>query len=321
MIYVRKAGVVGAGTMGAAIAEVLALNEIPVVLKDVSPPLVERGLSKVKSIVDELVAFHAGKAPKEIARIEDLGVQLTQEQKKAIENRLKPRFTPAMGEALKARVHGTTDYSDFSDVDLVIEAAFERADVKRQVFEDLDKVLPEHAILASNTSSLSITRLAKGLHHVASTLIAHFFNPPYTLPLVEVVPGVDTREDTVTDVIEFLQGLRNHRYPLVPIRVKEVPGFLVNRLLIPMLNEACFALDEGVASARDMDQALKAGAGMPMGPLELADMIGLDVALEVAEILHREYGDPKYRPAVGLRRLVDAGHYGRKTGRGFYEYT
>ncbi|MDE1819712.1 MAG: 3-hydroxyacyl-CoA dehydrogenase family protein [Euryarchaeota archaeon] len=317
----RKAGVVGAGTMGAAIAEVLAFNEIPVVLKEVNEELVQKGLARVKGIVDELVAFHEGRAEKEIERIEEMGLKLNDEQKAAIRAKLKPKVDRKRGDEVLARVKGTTSWDEFKDVDLVVEAAFEKESVKKEVFAALDKALPDHAIIASNTSSLSITQLAKGLKHCGSTLIAHFFNPPYTLPLVEIVAGVDTREDVVSDTVDFFQGLRNHRYPMVPIRVKEVPGFLVNRLLIPMLNEACFALEEGVASARDMDIALKAGAGNPMGPLELADMIGLDVCLDVAEILHREYGDPKYRPAIALKRLVAAGHLGRKTGRGFYEYT
>ncbi len=317
---VTKAGVVGAGTMGAAIAEVLAFNGIEVVLTDVDGPAVERGLGRVRRFVDDLVGFHEGRADKEIARIAEMAGGLSDAQREHVRARLAPKVTRARGDEILARVHGTTDWSAFADVDFAVEAVFERAEVKRPVLESLDRALPAHAVLGSNTSSLSITRLARGLRHVRETLVTHFFNPPYTLPLVEVAPGVETRDDVVDDTIDFLQGLRNHRYPLVPIRVRESPAFVVNRLLIPVLNEACFALEEHLASSRDIDTAMKTGAGMPMGPFELADMIGLDVALEVAETLFREYGDPKYRPAHLLRRLVDAGHLGRKVGRGFYEY-
>lgn len=306
--------------MGAAIAEVLAFNGIEVVLKDVDRPTVERGLARIRAIVDDLARFHAERAGKEIERVEREAGPLSGAQKTHLRETLAPKFTSARADEVLARVKGVTEYSAFAELDLVIEAVFERSEVKRPVLEALDRVLPSHAVLGSNTSSLSITRLARGLGHRREILVMHFFNPPYTLPLVEVAGGVETREDVVTDSIDFLQGLRNHRSPLVPIRVKESPAFLVNRLLIPVLNEACFALDEGVGSTRDIDIAMKAGAGMPMGPFELADMIGLDVALEVSETLHREFGDPKYRPAPALRRLVDAGRLGRKTGQGFYEY-
>jgi 3-hydroxybutyryl-CoA dehydrogenase len=307
--------------MGAAIAELLAYNGIPVVLKEVDPALAERGLARVRTLVDELVSFHDGRAEKEIERVEAEGLELTDPQKTRIRERLRPKFDRARGDEVLGRVTGTTSYDAFRDVDLVVEAVFERADVKRAVLEALDPILPEHAIIATNTSSLSLTRLARGLGHRRQCVVTHFFNPPSTLPLVEVAGGVDTREEVLSDVIDFLQSLRNHRYSMVPIRVKESPAFVVNRLLIPVLNEACFELDEGLASARDIDTAMKAGAGFPMGPFELADMIGLDVAFEVAETMHREFGDPKYRPALALRRLVDAGHLGRKTGRGFYEYS
>jgi 3-hydroxybutyryl-CoA dehydrogenase len=318
---VTKAGVVGAGTMGAAIAELFAFNGIEVLLKDLDAPLVEKGLARVRSLVDTVVEFHETRAEKEIERIAQLGVQLTDEQTQQIRQKVAPKVTRARGEEIVARVQGTTDYARFADVDFVVEAVFEKVEAKRPVLEALDRVLPEYAVLGSNTSSLSITRLARGLKHVRETLVTHFFNPPGTLPLVEVAGGVETREDVIADTVDFLQTLRNHRYPMVPIRVKESPAFLVNRILIPVLNEACFALEEGTASSRDIDLAMKSGAGLPMGPFELADLIGLDVALEVTETLQREFGDPKYRPSIAMRRLVEAGHLGRKTGRGFYEYS
>jgi 3-hydroxybutyryl-CoA dehydrogenase len=317
---VQRAAVVGAGTMGAAVAELLAFNGIPVVLKDTSPALVESGIARVRALVDGLVRFHAERAQKESERLRTLGIELSSDQEAALARSLAPKVSPERGREIVDRVTGTTDYASFADVDLAIEAVFEKADVKRHVLEELDRELPAHAVIGSNTSSLSITRLARGLGHVRETLVTHFFNPPSTLPLVEVSGGVDTREEVVTEVIDFLQGLRNHRYPLLPIRVKESPAFVVNRLLIPVLNEACFALEANLASSREIDQAMKAGAGLPMGPFELADLIGLDVTLDVAETMFREFGDPKYRPSVVLRRLVDAGHLGRKSGRGFYEY-
>jgi 3-hydroxybutyryl-CoA dehydrogenase len=320
-MQVKRAGVVGAGTMGAAIAEVLAFNGIQVVLKDLDGPLVEKGLERVRQHVEELIRFQSERAGKEIARIQDLGVTLNPEQVAAVQTKLAPKVSRQRGDEIIGRVRGTTTWDPFGDVDFVVEAAFEKLEIKRTLFQELDAVLPEYAVLGSNTSSLSITRLAKGLHHTPQILVTHFFNPPVTLPLVEVAGGVDTREDVITDTIDFLQGLRNHRYPLVPIRVKESPGFVVNRLLTPILAEACFELQEGLASARDIDQAMKAGAGMPMGPFELADLVGLDVTLDVLETLYREFEDPKYRAPPLLRQMVDAGHLGRKTGRGFYEYT
>jgi 3-hydroxybutyryl-CoA dehydrogenase len=307
--------------MGAGIAEVLAFNGIEVWLKDLNDELVQRGLARVRGYVDELVAYHAGRADKEIERIRELGVELTPEQEARIRERLKPKVGADRGDEIVRRVHGTTSWEPFDRVDFVVEAVFETVPTKREVLEALDRVLPDHAVIGSNTSSLSITRLARELRHVRETLVTHFFNPPVTSPLVEVAAGVDTREEVTGDVVDFLQSLRNHRYPLVPIRVKESPAFVVNRILAPVLGEACAILEEGIASARDIDLAMKTGAGLPMGPFELADFVGLDVACEVAETLYRETGDPQYHCPPTLRRLVDAGHLGRKTGRGFYEYS
>ncbi len=307
--------------MGAAIAELLAYNGVDVVLKDVDLPRVNAGLARVRSLVEELVKFHAGRADREIARVTEEAGELTAAQTDRIRERLASKFPRERAEEVLGRVHVTTDYEAFPELDLVLEAVFEEEAAKRAVLEALDAVLPEHAVIGTNTSSLSVTRLARGLRHRRSTLVTHFFNPPSTLPLVEVAAGAETREEVVLEMVSFLEGLRNHRGPLAPIVVKESPAFVVNRLLLPVLNEACFALAEGLASSRDIDLAMKAGAGMPMGPFELADMIGLDVTLEVAETMYRAFGDPKYRPSPLLRRQVDAGFLGRKSGRGFYEYT
>lgn len=313
-------GVVGAGTMGSAIAEVMAFNGRNVVLKDISAELLERGRKNIERILRHLVEYHEKRAPEEIRRIEALGVTLTDEQKRAIAASMKPKYDSSFAEGVMGRIKFTMSYEDMSGCQLVIEAAFERPEIKKEIFAQLDRCLGEEAYRCTNTSSISITSLASSTRSPGLFLGTHFFNPPYTLPLVEVIPGLQTDEATVAHIMEFLRGLRNHRREMLPIRVKDSPGFVVNRMIVPAQNEACFILQEGLASAREIDDAMKAGAGWPMGPLELADMVGLDIAYDVSVMLYREFGDPKYRPPTLLKRMVEAGYLGRKSGRGFYEY-
>ena len=319
-MFVKKVGIIGAGTMGSAIAELMAFNGMEVVLKDVTEELVSKGMKNIERIVSGLVAYHGKRAQEQIRKIEELGVSLSAEQKAKIELALKPKYTEKDVGEVMARVRGTTAYSDLDSADLIIEAAFENLEVKKKIFREVDAAAPQHAILASNTSSISITAIASATGRRGRVIGMHFFNPPYTLPLIEIIPGLETWENTTDDIMSFLQGLRNHRYPMVPIKVRESPGFLVNRLLVPMLNEACFCLQEGIASARDIDTAMKAGAGLPMGPLELADMVGVDISYDVSKVLYEEFGDSKYRPSPLLKQMVAAGRLGRKTGKGFFEY-
>ena len=317
---IKNVAVIGAGNMGAAIAEVMAYNGIRVMLKDQDQSLVDSGMKRIEKFVRNQASFEDKRAQKEIDRIEKLGISLNPDQKDSLISRLKLTITENDIHGLLGRVKPVVDYEDLDGVDLVVEAVFENEETKKQVFRDLSRQISAEAIVASNTSSLSITSLATALEVPSRAIIAHFFNPPYTLPLVEIVPAIQTSRDVVETLSGFIGGLRNHRQQMVPVVVKEVPGFVVNRILVPMINEAVFLLDEGVASREDIDRAMKLGAGMPMGPLELADMIGLDVTLDVCRIFYRQYGDSKYRPSVLLKKMVDAGLLGKKSGRGFYQY-
>lgn len=315
-----RIGVVGAGNMGASIAEVMAFNGYDVVMKDQNEELIQRGMKKIRDIVSSQVRYQEGRFKKEVDRIRLLGVELTKTQEEALRLKVRPEFTETDAEKVLSRIHTTVEYSDMSDVDFVVEAAFENLDVKRDIFRSLSSVVGESTILASNTSSLSITAIAAGTGSPSRIIITHFFNPPFTLPLVEVVRGLKTSDDTEKRTMDFIGGLHNHRKQMVPISVKENPGFVVNRMLVPMLNEAVFLMQEGVASAHDIDTAMKLGAGMPMGPLELLDMVGLDVTLDVCHVLQNDFGDQKYRPSVLLQKMVEAGLYGKKSGEGFYKY-
>ena len=322
VLFVKRVGVVGGGAMGSQIADIMAINGKEVIIKDISEEYLKKARENVENNLDSLLEFNVTRADKEIERIEKTNqIQLTDEQKNKIKETLKPKFNEDMKKEAMDKIQMTTDYKEFNDVDLVIEAVLETVDLKKQVFTELDKNTPSHAILATNTSSLSVTEIASATNRPEKVVGVHFFNPPVTLPLVEVIPGMETSEETVNDMIDFMSSMRNHRYPMQPIKVKEVPGFLVNRILFAMMNEAYSCYDEGVASMRDIDLAMKAGAGMPMGPFELSDLVGIDVIYHVEEEVRKMIGGNTMRqPSQTIRKLYHAGRYGKKTKRGFYDY-
>ena len=322
VLFVKRVGVVGGGAMGSQIADIMAINGKEVIIKDISEEYLKKARENVENNLDSLLEFNVTRADKEIERIEKTNqIQLTDEQKNKIKETLKPKFNEDMKKEAMDKIQTTTDYKEFNDVDLVIEAVLETVDLKKQVFAELDKNTPSHAILATNTSSLSVTEIASVTNRPEKVIGVHFFNPPVTLPLVEVIPGMETSEETVNDMIDFMSSVRNHRYPMQPIKVKEVPGFLVNRILFAMMNEAYSCYDEGVASMRDIDLAMKAGAGMPMGPFELSDLVGIDVIYRVEEEVRKMIGGNTMRqPSQTIRKLYHAGRYGKKTKRGFYDY-
>ena len=322
VLFVKRVGVVGGGAMGSQIADIMAINGKEVIIKDVSEEYLKKARENVEKNLDSLLEFNLTRADKEIERIEKSNqIQLTDEQKSKIQETLKPKFNEDMKKEAMDKIQTTTDYKEFNDVDLVIEAVLENVDLKREIFSELDKTTPSHVVLATNTSSLSVTEIASATKRPEKVVGIHFFNPPVTLPLVEVIPGMETSEETINDMIDFMSTVRNHRYPMQPIKVKEVPGFLVNRILFAMMNEAYSCYDEGVASMRDIDLAMKAGAGMPMGPFELSDLVGIDVIYHVEEEVRRMIGGNTTRqPSQTIRKLYHAGRYGKKTKRGFYDY-
>ena len=274
-------GVVGAGTMGAGIAEVFARAEgFTVKLADVSLELANKGRDRQVAGLDKQVA--------------------------------RGKMTQAERDAIVADFQ-VVEVDDLGDCDLVVEAVLETMAVKRPLFEKLDGLVKEGAILASNTSSLSITEVARGLNHAVAGM--HFFNPAPVMKLVEVIAGASTTEETVARITEIATQIGK-----TPVRVEEAAGFVVNRILVPMINEAVGVLAEGTASAADIDEAMKLGANHPIGPLALGDLIGLDITLAIMEVLQSETGDPKYRAHPLLRKYVRAGWLGRKSGRGFFTY-
>jgi 3-hydroxybutyryl-CoA dehydrogenase len=280
---IKRIGVVGAGTMGAGIAQVCLGGGFEVVVREVTEEFLEGGLTRIRKGLDKWV---------------EKGVA-----------------DEAKAAAMRASLTGTTELSDLFDCDLIIEAIIEDLDAKATVMRHLDEGCGAHTILASNTSSISITRLAAATGRPERVVGMHFFNPVPLMKLVEIVRG----EATADEVHDTIHGLAV-ALGKTPVTVADYPGFVSNRVLMPMINEAVFCLQEGVATAEDIDTVMQLGMAHPMGPLRLADLIGLDVCLAIMEVLHRGYGDSKYRPCPLLRRKVDAGQMGRKSGQGFYIY-
>jgi len=279
----EKIFVLGAGTMGAGIVQAFAQKGFEVIVRDIKEEFVDRGLAGIQKNVEKLAA--KGK--------------ITEEEK----------------DAILSRISGTTDLNAAADCDLVVEAAVENMKIKREIFAELDAICKPETILASNTSSLSITEVAAATKRPDKVIGMHFFNPAPIMKLVEIIRGMATSNETFEAVKSISVAMGKE-----PVEVAEAPGFVVNRILIPMINEAVGILGDGVASAEDIDTAMKLGANHPMGPLALGDLIGLDVCLAIMDVLYTETGDTKYRAHSLLRKYVRAGWLGRKSGRGFFSY-
>lgn len=275
--------VVGSGLMGSGITQVLAQTGYQVVMNDIKEEFVQRGLALITKQLDRDIQ--------------------------------KGRRTEAEKAIIVSRIEVSTNLEDAKNVQLVIEAATENKEIKLGIFRKLDEIAPKNAILASNTSSLSITDIAAATNRPKKVIGMHFFNPVPLMKLVEVIRGLATSEETFSTVEDLAKEMKK-----VPVAIKDYPGFAVNRILIPMINEAIYAVYEGIVTPEGIDEVMKLGANHPMGPITLADYIGLDTCLAIMEVLYEGFGDPKYRPCPLLRKYVEAGWLGVKTGRGFYVY-
>jgi 3-hydroxybutyryl-CoA dehydrogenase len=282
-MQVNKVGVIGAGTMGNGIAQICAAAGYDVVMRDVEQTFCDRGMKTIGKNLDRLVS--RGK--------------MTEDDKRAV----------------IGRIATTTSLDPMADVDIVIEAILEVVDIKLKLFRDLDQICKEDAILASNTSSISVTKIAAATKRPEHVIGMHFFNPVPVMKLVEIIMALQTSEQICSVVEDVSKTLGKN-----PVTVKDSYGFVGNRILLPMINEAINCLYEGLAKPADIDEVMKLGMNHPMGPLALADLIGLDICLHVMETLYQGFEDPKYRPCPLLKQMVDAGYLGRKTGRGFYHY-
>lgn len=276
----KNVGVIGAGTMGQGIANAFATAGYNVTVCDIKIEWAQNGINKIGAKLDKLVS--------------------------------REKITAEKAEGIKANLTAG-EYKDLADCDLIVEAVLEKLEIKKDLFKTLDEICKEDCIFGTNTSSLSVTEIANGIKH--NVIGMHFFNPADRMKLVEVISGENTPVETKEAIIEYSKSLGK-----TPVEVAEGPGFVVNRILIPMINEACFIYQEGLASVEDIDTAMKLGANHPMGPLALGDLIGLDIVLDVMEVLYTETGDPKYRPCTLLKKMVRAGKLGQKTKQGFYSY-
>lgn len=276
----KNVGVIGAGTMGQGIANAFATAGYNVTVCDIKIEWAQNGINKIGAKLDKLVS--------------------------------REKITAEKAEGIKANLTAG-EYKDLADCDLIVEAVLEKMEIKKDLFKTLDEICKEDCIFGTNTSSLSVTEIANGIKH--NVIGMHFFNPADRMKLVEVISGENTPVETKEAIIQYSKSLGK-----TPVEVAEGPGFVVNRILIPMINEACFIYQEGLASVEDIDTAMKLGANHPMGPLALGDLIGLDIVLDVMEVLYTETGDPKYRPCTLLKKMVRAGKLGQKTKQGFYSY-